>query len=115
MTIDWAVKDTDQPTQLDDPLLASKFAIPEPPMFMVPRPRLIKQIPPDGPEHITVVTGPAGSGKTQLVASWARHVPASDRVVWISLEEDDDTEQMFWTYVLEGFRRAGLTLPSLVA
>jgi LuxR family transcriptional regulator, maltose regulon positive regulatory protein len=115
MTIDCAVRVSEELSQPDDPLLASKFAIPEPPMFMVPRPRLVGRIPSDGPERITVVTGPAGSGKTQLVASWAHQVPESERVVWISLEEDDDTENMFWTYVLEGFRRAGLTLPSLVA
>jgi len=115
VAVDLVVRDSDAPPQAEDPLLASKFAIPEPPMFMVPRPRLIRQIPTEGPERITVVTGPAGSGKTQLVAAWASHVPASDRVVWISLEEEDGAEHMFWTYVLEGFRRAGLTFPSLVA
>jgi len=111
MTVDLVVRGSATPTHAEDPLLASKFAIPEPPMFMVPRPRLIRQIPTEGPERITVVTGPAGSGKTQLVAAWASHVPASDRVVWISLEEEDGAEHMFWTYVLEGFRRAGLTFP----
>ncbi|MDX3661627.1 LuxR C-terminal-related transcriptional regulator [Streptomyces sp. ID05-26A] len=38
---------------------------------------------------VTVVTGPAGCGKTTLLAEWARR--REDRVVWLTLDEHDDT------------------------
>ncbi|SES43738.1 LuxR C-terminal-related transcriptional regulator [Lentzea albida] len=38
---------------------------------------------------VTVVTGPAGCGKTSLLAEWARR--RDDRVTWLSLDEHDNT------------------------
>jgi LuxR family maltose regulon positive regulatory protein len=92
----------------ESPILASKFAIPEAPPFWVPRPELTARLAPD---PITVVTGPAGSGKTQLVASWAAaHAPA-----WVTLENEDDQASTFWTYVIEALHRAEPSLPELPA
>jgi LuxR family maltose regulon positive regulatory protein len=104
---------THHPPDDDDPVLASKFVVPEPPRFMVSRPRLLRQLSPGDTERVTVVTGPAGSGKTQLVASWVLGTRAADHVVWITMEDEDNTSRMFWTYVVEGLRRAGLALSSL--
>jgi LuxR family maltose regulon positive regulatory protein len=98
---------------LEDPVLAWKFAVPDPPPFMVARPRLLRQLSPDGSGRVTIVTGPAGSGKTQLVAAWVRDACAADHVVWITMEDEDNTARMFWTYVVEGLRRAGPALSSL--
>ena len=83
------------------PLLEFKFAVPAPPRFVVSRPRLWNQL---------SVTGPAGSGKTELVASWIRAGSLTDTVVWVNLEDGDGTPAVFWTYVVEGLRRAGLPL-----
>lgn len=104
---------TDHPPDDDDPVLASKFVVPEPPRFMVSRPRLLRQLSPGDSERVTVVTGPAGGGKTQLVASWVLGTCKAEHVVWITMEDEDNTSRMFWTYVVEGLRRAGLALSSL--
>src|SRR5205814_9794916 len=48
------------------------------------------------------------SGKTELVASWVRAGSVSDIVVWVSLEDGDGRPGVFWSYVVEGLRRAGL-------
>jgi LuxR family maltose regulon positive regulatory protein len=99
----------------DDPLLASKFAVPELPRFMVSRPRLHQRLSHGVQEPLTLVTGPAGSGKTQLVASWVATGSVADEMVWITLEEGDGRPSVFWTYVVEGLRRAGLPLsPHLI-
>ncbi|WP_233624480.1 LuxR C-terminal-related transcriptional regulator [Actinoplanes sp. ATCC 53533] len=58
---------------------------------------------------MTVVVGPPGSGKTQLVASWVTDVKASGAVAWITLE-DDDQACPFWTLVVEALRDAGLEI-----
>jgi LuxR family maltose regulon positive regulatory protein len=98
----------------DNPVLASKFAVPEPPQFVVSRPRLLDRLSEGAGQPLTVVTGPAGSGKTQLLAAWVRTRPPAERAVWITLEkEDDDWAPAFWTYVVEGLRRAAVPLPTL--
>src|SRR5437016_3730318 len=91
-----------------DPLLESKFAVPAPPRFVVCRPRLCDRLSASRSEPLAVVTGPAGSGKTELVASWVRAGSVSDIVVWVSLEDGDGRPGVFWSYVVEGLRRAGL-------
>lgn len=100
-------------TARDEALLESKFAIPEPPPFMVPRPRLARQLSPERPVPLTIVTGPAGSGKTQLVAAWATGGRVADHVAWVTLEDEDGSAGLLWIYIVEGLRRAGVPLASL--
>jgi LuxR family maltose regulon positive regulatory protein len=104
-----AAKPVNGPPDGDDPLLESKFAIPERPRFMVRRPRLLERLSSGVHESVTLVVGPAGSGKTQLVASWVTSGSVTAPVAWITLE-DDDQSGLFWTYVVEGLRRAGVSL-----
>jgi LuxR family transcriptional regulator, maltose regulon positive regulatory protein len=92
------------------PLLRSKFAVPDPCRFIVPRGELRALLAQGVHEPVTVVTGPAGSGKTQAVAAWVRAGAATDTVAWVTLEESDGEPAVFWTYVIEGLRRAGLPL-----
>ena len=53
---------------------------------------------------LTLVYGPAGSGKTMLVAQWAASVKEERRVAWLSLEADDSDPARFWMYVIEALR-----------
>ena len=53
--------------------------------------------------------GPAGSGKTQLAASFASSPQAGPTVAWVTLEDDEPTNT-FWTYVMEALRRAGVAI-----
>jgi LuxR family maltose regulon positive regulatory protein len=103
--------ETDRPASAGgDPLLESKFAVPVPPRFVVPRPRLWDRLSENLGEPLAVVTGPAGSGKTELVASWLRAGSVGGSKVWVTVEDGDGRPEVFWTYVVEGLRRAGLSL-----
>ena len=93
-----------------DPLLRSKFTVPPPPPFLVARSRLVERLTHGAREPVTVVTGPAGSGKTQALAAWARTARGADNIAWITMEEGDGKPAVFWTYVVEGLRRAGVPL-----
>ncbi|MEV6596263.1 LuxR C-terminal-related transcriptional regulator [Actinoplanes sp. NPDC051346] len=93
-----------------DPLLESKFEIPERPHFMVARPRLLDTLIARRDTPVTLVVGPAGSGKTQLAASWVRGEAAHTAVAWITLEDEDDQVSGFWTYVVAALRRAGVSV-----
>jgi serine phosphatase RsbU (regulator of sigma subunit)/DNA-binding CsgD family transcriptional regulator len=62
---------------------------------------------------VTLVSGPAGSGKTVLVATWARRAAASRAVGWVGLGHDDVEVAEFWTAVLTTLAGAGLPLPDV--
>jgi LuxR family maltose regulon positive regulatory protein len=98
----------------EHPLLRSRFEIPDRPPFVVDRPRLLRRLREHGNVPVTLVVGPAGSGKTQLVASWVTDTTMTEAVAWIAVEDYGDHGGQFWTYVVEALRRAGLDLsPSL--
>lgn len=62
---------------------------PPPPRPLVHRPRLLDLLDTGVRGPLTVVSGPAGAGKTTLVADWARaHADAgAGSVVWVSVRE----------------------------
>ncbi|MFI5897724.1 LuxR C-terminal-related transcriptional regulator [Actinoplanes sp. NPDC051513] len=96
------------PATAGDPLLQSKFAVPEPPSFLVARPRLTERLARGVREPVTLVVGPAGAGKTQLVAAWAAEESPGYPIGWITLEEEDGQSDSLWAYILEALRRAGV-------
>jgi LuxR family maltose regulon positive regulatory protein len=98
-----------EPATAADPFLESKFEIPERPRFMVTRPRLLHALSDRTEVPITLIVGPAGSGKTQLAASWASGSAVDAAVAWVTLEDKDQT-CTFWNYVVEALRRAGVPM-----
>ncbi|MFI5694534.1 LuxR C-terminal-related transcriptional regulator [Kribbella sp. NPDC051586] len=68
---------------------------------LVGRPRLDERLVRKDGTGLTLVSAPAGFGKTTLVSAWA-----SDGVAWVSLEESDQDPITFWTYVLTALDRA---------
>src|SRR4051812_43745233 len=62
---------------------------------------------------VTLLSGPAGSGKTVLAATWARRAADSTAVAWISLGRDDVEVAEFWTAALTSLAGAGVPLPDV--
>jgi LuxR family transcriptional regulator, maltose regulon positive regulatory protein len=54
--------------------------------------------------RVTVVSAPAGSGKTVLVRSWIEETGLNARAAWLSIERDEHDVQKFWTGVVEALR-----------
>jgi LuxR family maltose regulon positive regulatory protein len=55
---------------------------------------------------VTLVSAPAGSGKTVLLRSWIEAVGLGERTAWVSVERDERDEQRFWLAVVEALRTA---------
>ncbi len=72
------------------------------------RRRLIDLIEQAASHRVTVVSGPAGAGKTVACGSWASATPASRRVAWLSLDADDRDPARFWAYVQAALSRADI-------
>jgi LuxR family maltose regulon positive regulatory protein len=93
---------------VDARLAATKVAPPEDPPGYVERPRLLATLDEGVTRRVTLVTGGPGWGKTTLLASWARRPNAVRPVVWLTLDEDDDQPQLFWSSVLVALRSSGV-------
>jgi LuxR family maltose regulon positive regulatory protein len=85
------------------PLLRTKLVVPGS-LRLVVRESLIAALSAGVSRPLTLVYGPAGSGKTMLVAQWAASVSGDRRVAWFSLEADDNDPARFWMYVIEALR-----------
>jgi LuxR family maltose regulon positive regulatory protein len=55
--------------------------------------------------RVTVVSAPAGSGKTVLLRSWIDETGIKERAAWLSIERDEHDVQKFWTGAIEALRR----------
>ena len=55
---------------------------------------------------VTLVTAPAGSGKTVLLRSWLDATGLDDRTAWVSVERREHDPQRFWLAAVEQLRDA---------
>ncbi|WP_165423651.1 LuxR C-terminal-related transcriptional regulator [Ktedonosporobacter rubrisoli] len=90
---------------LDADLLATKFFIPISSHELIPRPRLSSQLARCVHYPLTLLSAPAGFGKTTLLSQWLKQVPASTAVIWLSLDETDNNLRQFWRYVFTALER----------
>src|SRR2546430_9576277 len=82
-------------------LLATKFYVPVTAGTLISRPRLIALLDKGRKYPCTLVSAPAGFGKTTFLSTWAQSLSAStSRLCWVSLDEEDNDPHLFWTYVL---------------
>jgi LuxR family transcriptional regulator, maltose regulon positive regulatory protein len=90
-------------------LLTTKLHPPRRRRTLVARPRLRDLATRRGHPALTLVSAPAGFGKTTLVADWF----AGERTTaWLSIDARDDDPEQFWTYVLAAL---STVTPELVA
>src|SRR3954471_23327952 len=82
------------------PLLETKFHVPRRGRGLVPRPRLIEGLSRRAESALTLVSAPAGFGKTTLLtewlAAWLAAAPADGRsAAWLSLDPRDNDPALF--------------------
>jgi len=81
------------------PLLETKLHVPRRRRGLVSRPRLDERLTRGAESALTLVSAPAGFGKTTLLAEWLAAAPADGpSVAWLSLDQRDNDPALFWTY-----------------
>lgn len=98
-----------QPRTLSSrPLLQTKLYRPRARRGAVSRPRLLEQLDRGLASNVTVVSAPAGFGKSTLLADWLAEASARGNgdlaAAWLSLDAGDDDPAAFWTYVIASLR-----------
>ena len=95
--------------QIAPPLLKTKLHIPHRRPDMVPRSLLIKQLNERIQRKLTLITAPAGYGKTNLASEWIHSLQSEDtsnnRITWLSLEEADSEPIRFLSYVIAALQQ----------
>jgi LuxR family maltose regulon positive regulatory protein len=80
--------------------LLTKLAVPRPPPGLVVRPRLLELLDRGALGPLTLVSAPAGWGKTALVATWLADCSGARSSAWLSLGTEDRHRPTFWAGVL---------------
>ena len=97
-----------------EPLLSTKFYIPPTRSKIVTRPRLIERLNAGLHHKLTLISAPAGFGKTTLVSEWVGELltdvengkGTTNRVAWLSLDEGDNDTNRFLIYTIAALQSA---------
>ena len=85
---------------MDERILQTRLRMPPLRAILVKRPRLCARLAQNLP--LTLVSAPAGFGKTTLLSQYVTTFPQP--VAWLSLDADVDDPARFWTYVIAACR-----------
>ena len=93
------------------PIMATKLYVPRPRAHAIARSRLVERLN-EGTlsgKKLTLVSAPAGFGKTTLLSEWIADIQSRHtniHVAWFSLETSDNDPVRFLNYVLSALQRA---------
>ncbi|HEX6776950.1 MAG TPA: hypothetical protein VF099_02060, partial [Ktedonobacterales bacterium] len=90
------------------PILATKLYIPPLRPYVVSRPRLIKRLNEGLYRKLTLISAPAGFGKTTLLSAWL--VDCKRPTAWLSLDRGDHDPARFLTYLVAALQTIAPTL-----
>ncbi|HET8845393.1 MAG TPA: LuxR C-terminal-related transcriptional regulator [Ktedonobacteraceae bacterium] len=85
------------------PLLAQKFHLPRLHASLLARSRLLQQLDSGLQDKLTLLSAPAGFGKTTVVSQWLAELRQRQQhpsVAWVSLDPEDNDPIRFWQYVM---------------
>jgi ATP/maltotriose-dependent transcriptional regulator MalT len=82
------------------PLLTTKLYAPPSRLNWVPRPQLIERLTQGLTCQLTLISAPAGFGKTTLVSEWRASPAGQVPLAWLSLDDDDNDLARFLAYLI---------------
>ena len=83
-------------------LLQTKLFVPQTRPYLVPRRRLYDKLDDGLNGRVTLISAPAGYGKTTLVAAWLQ--PLGQMAAWYSLDEYDNDPGRFIRYFVAAWQ-----------
>jgi LuxR family maltose regulon positive regulatory protein len=93
---------------MSTPILTTKLYIPLPRPNVVLRPRLSERLNAGLHRKLTLISAPAGFGKTTLVSAWL--ALCGRPVAWLSLDEGDSDPTRFLTYLVAAVQTIAPTI-----
>ncbi|MHA2428895.1 MAG: LuxR C-terminal-related transcriptional regulator, partial [Candidatus Hermodarchaeia archaeon] len=98
---------------MSSPILVTKLFIPPTRSEIVSRPRLLERLNNGLNRKLTLISAPAGFGKTSLVTEWLTTVQVKQngdnqgelQIAWLSLDEHDNDLVRFLSYFISALNR----------
>ena len=90
-------------------LLATKLHVPASRGQLLRRTALLDALSAGGSRKLTLLSAPAGWGKTTLLSQWAAGIGGAReerRLAWLSLDSSDNDPVWFWMYVIAALQKA---------
>jgi len=94
------------------PILVTKLFVPPTRAELVHRPGLVERLNNGLDRKLTLLSAPAGFGKTTLVSHWVENLQNNKevnnlpiKVAWLSLDQDDNDPVRFLTYFIAALKR----------
>ena len=92
-------------------IVQTKLYVPRRRGATVPRPRLSDRLSRGIDARLTLVSAPAGFGKTTLLAAWLASAPRPEGLTaWLSLDQSDNDPTTFWAYVIAALQTVAPTM-----
>jgi LuxR family maltose regulon positive regulatory protein len=89
-----------------NPVLDTKFFMPRWRRGQVSRPRLVARLEHGAESKLTLISAPAGFGKTSLLAEWLASESLADRnIAWLSLDAGDSHPAVFWIHLITALQK----------
>ncbi len=96
----------DSITPSSEALLLTKLEIPNITARVLRRSRLTDLLHRPGGRKVTILTAPAGYGKTTLLGEWySLNSTQDNRFAWITLDQFDNAPFRFWSYLIAAIKR----------
>lgn len=89
-------------------ILITKLTPPSAHASIVSRGRLLAKLDAGLARKLTLISAPAGFGKTTLISEWL--ATGDEPVAWVSLDDGDNEPTRFWRYLISACRRFDETL-----
>src|SRR5438552_5657412 len=90
------------------PILATKLYLPRLRPNVVSRPRLLERLNEGLHRKLTLISAPAGFGKTTLVSEWVEGIERP--TAWLSLDEGDNDPAWFLAYLVAALQTIAATI-----
>ncbi|HKI58691.1 MAG TPA: LuxR C-terminal-related transcriptional regulator [Trueperaceae bacterium] len=96
---------------MNDVILTTKLRPPPGRAELPARPRLLARLDRGAEGRLTLVSAPAGYGKTTALAAWARHTELD--AAWLALDANDNAPRRFLRHLVAALQRHDETLREL--
>src|SRR5437667_1431286 len=93
---------------MSTPILATKLYIPRLRPNVVSRPRLLERLNEGLHRKLTLISAPAGFGKTTLVSEWVAFIERP--TAWLSLDEGENDPARFLAYLVAALQTIAATI-----